>query len=272
MTTNKPCRVALVVGANGRLGQAFARVLLEEGCWDVVLADIVLDQKDQHLQELPRLGGNSEQVFVDVTKRQDWQELIRQMRQNYASLDLLINTAGLAAGGEVEGFAEDDFRRVMEVNYFGTLFGCKAVIPWMKQQGQGHVINVASITGLLSPPAMAAYASSKAAVVSLTESLYTELKPHGIGVTLCAPGFFRSPLVANGLFSDETVRRRGQDYADRATLTAEKVARYTLERARRAKLYAVMGSRARWYWRVKRLAPGMFLKLLSRHSGSGLHD
>lgn len=263
-------QTAILIGAVGQLGRAFAAELVEDGGWRLILTDTVSssDSKQRIQSKLPS-DSHVERRILDVANHAACLQLIDNIQSSHSSIDLLINCAGIGAGGELDQFSAGDFRRVMDVNYFGTLHACQAVIPLMKEQGSGHIVNVASITGLLAPPAMAAYASSKAAVVSLTESLYAELKPHGIGVTLCAPGFFPSPLIERGLFSDEKTRERGLRHSQSAKLTAEQVAKETLRAVRKKRLYAIMGRRARWYWRAKRLAPQWLADKLSERYHRG---
>ncbi|MEQ8209863.1 MAG: SDR family NAD(P)-dependent oxidoreductase [Lacipirellulaceae bacterium] len=254
---------AIITGAGGELGRAFADLLSKTQNTRLILTDIDTDAAHQARSSVERNGGEAVAAPLDVTQPSAWQQLVEDLHHEYQRVEMLINCAGIGAGGIVEGFSPEQFNQVFNANYFGTLYGCQAVIPRMKEQGHGHIVNVASITGLLAPPSVAAYASSKAAVVSLTEALYGELKPYGIGVTLCVPGFFRSPLIENGIFTDEGTQKRGEDYADKATLTAKQVAEETLRAVRKRRLYAVMGRRARWYWRIKRLAPQWLADKLS---------
>ncbi|WP_218932306.1 SDR family NAD(P)-dependent oxidoreductase [Adhaeretor mobilis] len=262
-------KLALISGGRGTLGAAFAKQLLSLGEWRVVLADNDPPKAQAMLARLDvRSGQGCEVRALNVSRIEEWSELIRLLQRENPKIDLLVNSAGVASGGEVHEVPPEEFQRVMQINYFGTLYGCQAVVPWMKSSGSGHIVNVASITGFLSPPATAAYASSKAAVIALSESLYAELRPHGIGVTVSVPGFFPSPLVERGTFSEESLRQEAQSYADRATLTADEVAEATLRAVDRKQLYAVSGSRARWYWRLKRLAPQWLANRLSKKLSS----
>jgi short-subunit dehydrogenase len=154
----------------------------------------------------------------------------------------------------------------MEVNFFGVLNGCHTFGPLLVKHAASRpaIINVASIAAFLAPPAMGAYSASKAAVVALTETLYAELRPLGVGVTVVAPGFFRTGLLSRGEFCSDRHRAQAEKLTRASRFTADDVARSALAAAARGRLYCVLGDRARWLWRTKRLAPTSLFRILAR--------
>jgi len=126
-------------------------------------------------------------MAADVASATDVRRFVEATVQRFGRLDVMVNNAGSGVRGYVEQTPVDDFRRLMEVNYFGTVHGCQAALPVMRRQGRGVIINVSSIVGHRALAGGAAYAATKAAQVSLTESLRMELRGTGSNVWLVLP-------------------------------------------------------------------------------------
>lgn len=266
-------RLAIVTGAGSGLGRAFCTLLGREGGWYIVAADIDATGAEETVAELTRLGPSTGQAErLDVTDAGGWRELVERLRCDWPRLDLAINNAGVCMAAEVGDDDLDNWRHVWEVNFGGVLNGCHELVPWLKESARisdnqnlkPRLINVASIAATISAPAMGAYSASKAAVVSLSETLYGELRPSGVSVTVVSPGFFRTQLLANGRFEVREHRLQAERFTRRATITAESVAEAALRGSARGELYIVMGWRARWLWRVKRWAPRTLHRLIAR--------
>ncbi|MEM9353247.1 MAG: SDR family NAD(P)-dependent oxidoreductase [Planctomycetota bacterium] len=263
--TAKP---ALVTGAGSGLGRAFCLRLAREGAWHVIVADVDQEGAAETLEEIRRHGAAGETAVFDVRDESAWKDLSSRVEQRWSSLRLLVNNAGACASGVVaeggEPHAEPDaWRRLMELHYFGTLYGCRTFVPAMQAAGRGAVINVASIAGWLAVPGMGAYNASKAAVVSLTETLHGELRGSGVNVTLVGPGFFQTRLLERGEFAHPAHRSRAEELAASSGFTAEDVVEAALRTSRKNRLYSVVGWRARLFWRWKRMAPASLAGVLS---------
>jgi short-subunit dehydrogenase len=153
---------------------------------------------------------------------------------------------------------------VLEVNLFGGIQGCHTMIDWLKANPRGaHLINTASFAAMAAAPSMAAYNVAKAGMLALSETLYAELRRHGVGVTVICPLFFPTNLLANWPSCNEAERRAAEFYTENAEFTAEDVADAAVRAMYRGKLYVVLGTKARWYWRMKRLMPQTFLNLIA---------
>ena len=263
-------RLALVTGAAGTLGRAFCRRLAADpNSWHIVGVDRDEPALRQALAELPQVGPVTvESAPFDVTEADAWTALATRLTQNWPRLDLLVNSAGVCTSSEVLAGGADQWRRVMEINFFGTLNACHAMAPLLLRTAQDPnslaprsslpapaIINVASIFGLLVAPSLGAYSASKAAVVALSEALYAELRPRGIRVTVVAPGYFPSGLLDGAAFSSELHRTHADALMQRAKFTADDVARAALTASQRGRLYSVIGRRARWFWRFKAPRP-----------------
>jgi NAD(P)-dependent dehydrogenase (short-subunit alcohol dehydrogenase family) len=258
-------RFALVTGGGHGLGRAFCQHLAREG-WHVACADVDLAAAEETISLIQGSGGHGQVEPLDVTDSAAWGLLRDKLRREWPRLDLLVNNAGICAAGEIGAAPLEDFDRVLEVNLRGTLVGCHTMVPWLKETAPGgHIVNIASIAGVLSPPSMGAYNISKAGVVSLSETLYAELQPLGIGVTVVLPGFFASELVGRGRFATAGHRRLAERYTRKAEITAEEVVERTLHGVERGKLYVALGRRVRWLWRLKRLSSTTLLRLASKN-------
>lgn len=267
-------RLAIVTGAGGGLGRAFCLRLAAIGDYHIVAIDADEAAGEAVVAEIRSTQRGlfpGEFVRMDVTDRAAWRRLADRLASDleqgqHLGPSLLVNNAGVCAAAEALGSDPDQWRRIMEVNFFGVLNGCQALGPlWLKYAARRPgIINVASIAGLIAGPSMGAYSASKAAVLSLSEAMYAELRPAGVGVTVVAPGFFRTGLLERGEFRTTRHRAEAKRLSRRARYTADDVARMALRASNRGELYAVMGARARWLWRLKRLAPRVLHRIVAR--------
>jgi short-subunit dehydrogenase len=154
---------------------------------------------------------------------------------------------------------------VVDTNLIGTALGCETFLPWLRSHPRrSHVVNVASIAGILAPPSMAAYSASKAGVIALSEAIAAECDRGRPGVTVVCPGFFRSGLLETWHFSSRVESREAHRRMRSARWSSERVARRVVRAVHRNRRYVVVGLRARWLWRLKRLAPRLTTALVRR--------
>jgi short-subunit dehydrogenase len=248
----EPC--AVITGAASGFGRALALVLAERGA-RLVLGDLDQAGLDETAKLVKARGALSARCLVcDVTRLESVQSLAAACE---SAVDLVVNNAGVSSGGGVGEAPLEDWRWTVEVNFFGVLHGCHVFAPILRAQGHGHILNVASAAGLLSAPGMGAYNVSKAAVVSLSETLSAELEGTGAGVTVLCPTFFQTNIAKNGRFHDEKTRATAEKLV-REGKTADEVARAALASVEKGRLYSVPMADGRMYWRLKRLAPESF--------------
>lgn len=256
-------RAAVVVGGANGLGRAFCRLLADDG-WHVVVADIDETAAAETLQVVAAAGGRIEFERLDTTDLKQWQALHDRLRIKFSALDLLVNSAGVTATGEVGEQAAETWRWLIEINLLGVVWGCHTFVPWLKDNRRGaNLINVASFAAMYSSPNLAAYNLAKAGVVSLSETLFGELRPHGVGVTVVCPGFFPSGLNPRGRFQTELDRRMTMDNIARSRLTPDEIARDALAKMRRGRLYAVRPRSCRLLWLFKRCLPTTWLRYVA---------
>ena len=244
---------AIVTGAANGLGRAMSEALLEAGCR---VARVDLAGSIARLDaDRPAIAGEL-RVPMDVRDEAAWRGLRNRLQAEWQTLDLLVNAAGVGATGEVGTLSGEQWRRVIDTNLVGTALGCETFLPWLRANpGRPHLVNVASIAGVLAPGSMAAYSASKAGVVALSEAIASECPRRRPGVTIVCPGFFRSGLLDTWHFTSPTERREAERRMAVTWWTSERVARRVHHAVRRNRRYVVVGLQARWLWRLKRLAP-----------------
>ena len=220
--------VVAITGASAGIGRETALAFAREGARVAVCA-----RRTDRLQELAAAiqaaGSEALVQAVDVAREDQLNAFVAAVVARFGRLDVLVNNAGYGVRGRVEETPAEDYRRLMEVNYLGTVHGCRAAIPIMRGQRAGVIINVSSIVGHRSLPGGAAYAATKAAQVSLTESLRVELA--GSGVSACSV----HPIGTATEFAEVAARaspgRKGGALGPQQT--AEAVARAIVRCARR---------------------------------------
>lgn len=181
-----------ITGGSSGLGRELAGMLAQRGAELCLIArdGAKLDRVKSELGD-----ADIESATCDVADPTAVNAVFKSLAERRGPPDVLINSAGVIHEGYFENHRLDEFHRLMDINYFGTLHCVQAVLPWFKERGSGRIVNIASTGGLLGAFGYAAYCSSKFAVVGLTEVLRAELTPQNISVHLVCPGEFNSPMV-----------------------------------------------------------------------------
>ena len=181
-------QVCLVTGASRGIGEAIARLFFEAGA-RLVLLDVHPEGAQQFAGQVDPSGDRILCLQADVTREKDIQGAVEQAVQRFGRIDVAVNVAGIIRHLPIEKMGLDDFESVVQVNLTGTFIVCKAVIPLMKKQGRGKIVNMASLAGRTGRPGVGVnYAAAKAGIIGLTQTLARETGPAGIYVNALAPG------------------------------------------------------------------------------------
>ncbi|HEX4016239.1 MAG TPA: glucose 1-dehydrogenase [Frankiaceae bacterium] len=198
MTDRLAGKVALISGAARGQGAAQARAFVAEGA-RVVIAD-VLDDEGRVLAK--ELGSAAHFVHLDVTSEADWAAAVAAATEQFSSLGVLVNNAGIMRLGPLESQPTDDFRAVIEVNQFGCFFGMRAAIPALRGNGGGSIVNTSSISGFIGLAGTTAYSASKFAIRGMTRCAALELGHDNIRVNSVHPGTIDTAMVSSPEFDD----------------------------------------------------------------------
>jgi NAD(P)-dependent dehydrogenase (short-subunit alcohol dehydrogenase family) len=253
---------AVITGAGGGLGRAFAlRIAKDRGA--VLITDVDEAGSARTLELVREAGGRGAVRRCDVRSEEEVAALVEAGEKELGGVDLVINNAGVAVAGNVGEVALEDWKWQIDINLWGVIHGCHAFVPHFRKLGRGHVINVASMAGLLAVPGMAPYNVTKFAVVALSEAMQGELRGSGVGVTVLCPSFFQTNIMnaarSTGMPMDVAHKRMAA-----TKIQADQVADCALAAARKDELYALPHPDGKAMWGLKRLSPTLFQSLTGR--------
>ncbi len=183
----------LITGTSSGFGLLMAARLASQG-HRVFATMRNLKKQDALLKEVQERGGKVKILPIDVTNNESITQVVDHIVTEYGSIDVLVNNAGQVMGGFFEDLSEEEIRNLMDVNFFGVQNVIRAVIPSMRKQKSGKIINISSVSGFYGSPGFGAYNASKWALEGFSESLWYELQPFGIDVSLIEPGTYKTEI------------------------------------------------------------------------------
>lgn len=254
-------RIFITGGASG-LGRALAADYAADG-WRVLIGD-VNEGRGREAEADLRKRGDVHFLPVDVTDPSALGKARRWIESEWGGLEVLVNNAGVAAAGRIERIPLDDWEWILDVNLMGVVRGCREFVPLFKRQGAGHIVNVASMAGLLNPPVMASYNVSKAGVVALSETLRFELEPWGIATTVVCPSFFRTNLQESLRTPEPSMADTVDRLLNSSELDAAAIARMTREAVGHGRFLVIPHRHSRRAWFLKRFLPLPFNRGMRR--------
>ncbi|MGA3238268.1 MAG: SDR family oxidoreductase [Bryobacteraceae bacterium] len=247
-------RVAVITGAANGLGRALARELAARGC-HLALVDIDSSALLEAREALAHPGLALTHHCADVGSEPALQRVAAEIASAHGNVHLVINNAAISASASFTNTSAAEFERIIRVNFFGTVYACRAFLPFLQKHAEGHFLNVASSFAWLGYPGKTAYASSKGALRSFSESLRLELAGGGIGVTLLYPGPLNTSLVRNGISDSDRRRQLEVEFLTRRGLPLDRVARRCLDQLLRNPSRIVVGLDYRLLDMLARLSP-----------------
>ena len=233
-------KVAAITGAGSGLGRALALALAREGC-SVALSDVDADGLAATAQQLRSLGARASTACVDVADRAALQAWADACRGEHGQVHLLVNNAGVALAAPADTVAPEDFAWIMGVNFWGVVHGTQAFLPHLRASGEGHVVNISSVFGLMAMPTQSAYNASKFAVRGYTEALRMELELEGapVSATCVHPGGIATNIAAAQRIDPGVRRLTGLDAAGQRARARQLINRTTSDEAARQILAGV---------------------------------
>jgi NAD(P)-dependent dehydrogenase (short-subunit alcohol dehydrogenase family) len=255
-------RRAFITGGGSGLGLALATLLARDG-WTVGLLDRESARLAAAGAAVGAAGAQAVHTFAaDVRDEAAFGAALESFVTACGGLDLMVNNAGVAVAGSLEATPVADWRWALEINVIGAALGCRLALPVMRRAGRGLLVNIASAAAFAAAPQMATYNASKAAVVALTETLAAELGGSGVRALVVMPGFFQTRLLET-LRAPPAAAETARRVMAASRYSAERAAADVLAAAARGRLYAVLPGSYAALWRLKRLLPALFVRLLS---------
>ncbi|MFZ1165086.1 SDR family NAD(P)-dependent oxidoreductase [Mycobacterium sp.] len=240
-------KVAAVTGAGSGIGQALALELARSGA-SVAISDVNLEGLAETEEQLKAIGAPVKSDRLDVTEREAFQLYADQVKDHFGKVNQIYNNAGIAYTGDVDISHFKDIERVMDVDFWGVVNGTKAFLPHLVASGDGHVVNISSLFGLMSVPGQAAYNSAKFAVRGFTEALRQEmvLNREPVKVTSVHPGGIKTAIARNGITAEGVSAQAQSTFFDKrlASTTPRRAAEIILDGVRKNKARVLVGQDA----------------------------
>lgn len=215
-------KVVVITGASSGLGEAATKHLAQLGA-TVVLGARRTDRIEKLANEIVGNGGKALAIATDVTKRDQVKNLVDSAVEKFGRVDVLLNNAGIMPLSPMGRLNVDEWDQMIDVNIKGVLNGIAAVLPYMKEQKSGQIINTSSVAGHKTFPGSAVYSATKFAVRALSEGLRSEVKPYNIRTTIVSPGAVKTELLEH--ISETDVQQANKDYVGAVGLGPESFAR-----------------------------------------------
>lgn len=262
-------KIAVVTGGASGIGRSICSYLGRHGA-TVVVADRSLEGACEVQAAIEAAGGRAEAVRVEVSDEASVKLLVDGVAERHGRLDYLFNNAGVSVNGEFIDVPIDEWRRILGVNLWGVVYGCHHAYPLMMRQGSGHIVNTASLAGLIPGGLTTPYSASKHAVVGFSLTLRSEARLYGIRVSALCPGYLRTAIQATtpnlSAYLDSQKNRKMDARMKR--LGPDDCIEQIMRGVRRNRGVIVAPRRHRIYWCLHRLfpefMPGMFTKIIRR--------
>jgi NAD(P)-dependent dehydrogenase (short-subunit alcohol dehydrogenase family) len=268
-------KVAAITGAGSGIGRGLALELGRRKC-HLALSDIDDATLEETAAQARKLGIEVTSQRVDVADRGAVYAWADQVVRDHGKVNLIFNNAGVALGSTVEKISYEDFEWLMNINFWGVVYGTKAFLPHLKATGEGHIINISSIFGLAGIPSQSAYNSAKFAVRGFTESLRQELDmlDYGVSASSVHPGGIKTSIARSSRM-DDSIRdlglgREGEDAREKLEksfiTSADDAAKTIIEGVRRNQRRILVGPDARVYDWMVRLLPTGYQRVAVRYA------
>ena len=262
MASSASGKIAFVTGGASGIGAALATKLVDGGA-EVWIADRQIGAAQELAQRLDSGGVKAHAIELDVRSYPSFESAVAEAVRQSGRIDYLFNNAGIGVGGEIDSYALDDWNDVFDVNLRGVVHGIQAVYPIMMRQHSGHIVNTASMAGLVTTVGQAAYTATKHAVVAISKTLRLEAERHGVQVSVLCPGAIRTPALTGGKYgripgiSDEDLLKSWERLRPMAP---EKFAGRALRAVLRGDAIVVVPAWWKAFWYLERLSPALSMR------------
>jgi len=264
MAANASGKIAFVTGGASGIGAALTTKLIDGGA-EVWIADRQIGPAQELAQRLNGGGAKARAIELDVRSYPSFERAVAEVVEQSGRINYLFNNAGIVVGGEIDSYTLEDWNDVVDVNLRGVVHGIQAVYPIMIRQRSGHIVNTASMYGLVTTPGFGSYTATKHAVVGISKALRVEAERHGVQVSVLCPGVIRTPILTRGKYgrvtttgvSDEKLLKFMEPFRP---MPPEKFAERTLRAVLRGDAIIVVPSWWKAFWYLERLSPALSMR------------
>lgn len=251
-------KVVVITGAASGIGRALAQQLSADGA-HLALSDVNMAGLEDTRSSLSGTGKVTLHT-LNVADRAAWQAYADSVIEDHGQVDAIINNAGVALSETVENMSYDDMEWIVNINFWGVVYGTKTFLPLLKARPDAAIINISSIFGIIALPTQAAYNATKFAVRGFTESLRQELADTNIMVTTVHPGGIKTNIVRNGrmktsMAGDKSLEQQAREFEKMARTTPAQAANTIINGTLKGKRRILIGADARAMDRIQRLLP-----------------
>ncbi|WP_067499182.1 SDR family oxidoreductase [Actinoplanes sp. TFC3] len=261
--------VCVITGGASGIGRALATELATRGA-EVVIADRQIAEAEKLATGIRERGGRARAAQLDVSDHDAVTALVQDTARRHGRLDYLFNNAGIShgMGAGARHYRIEDWRRIVEVNLMGVINGVQAAYPLMIEQGFGHIVNTASMAGLVPSPGTTSYVTTKHAVVGLSHNLRAEAAEHGVRVSVLCPGVIRTPFIEGGEYGRHVVPTSKEQYREmwekRRPMAPEPFASKSLDAVAKNRCVIIVPASWKPIWWLFRLSPTLCLTMAAR--------
>lgn len=266
--------VAVITGAASGIGRALVIGLAREGIAGLAISDVDDEGLHDTAKMVAELGVKCSTHVVNVAEKTEMQKFALDVVAEHQRVTHLINNAGVALIGTFEQLSLEDFEWLMNINFWGVVYGAKFFLPVLKQQEKAHIINLSSVFGMVAPPEQSAYCASKFAVRGFTEALRHELEETPVRVSTVHPGGIKTNIARNsrvGKDAPEEYKTQGVKFFDKVALTSPETAAETIIKGIKDENPRILiGKDAQAINVIHRLFPKSYLKIFGKIVGHRL--
>lgn len=260
-------KVALMTGAASGLGRGISLALARAGC-DLVLVDVNEEGMRETAALAEGFGARCLVKRADVSSRAEMEKTAAEVLAEWGRVDVLVNNAGVAVGGELVNIPMDDIEWITGINLMGEVYGTRLFLPQMIARGEGHVVNVGSLSSLVVLPFHIAYTTTKFGLAGFSEALWAECKRHGVGVTLVCPGAVSTNIAAGtraypGNERQREVTEKFERMLEEKGMDPEEAGRRVVEAIARGRFLLILGREACLLYYLRRFFPGLMRSVVA---------
>lgn len=259
-------KIAIVTGAGSGIGKALGEDMARRGA-HVIISDINSERIEEVAEGIKKSGGSVTSLTLNVVDYDAVKKMVDDAVSEHGRIDYIFNNAGIAVGGEARDVTIDDWNAVLDVNLHGVVNGVAATFPLMCKQGSGHIVNTASIEGLIPFPMTASYCATKYAVVGMSNSLRIEGADLGVKVSVVCPGYIKTRIFEDSKMVNLDREKMMANLPEGLGITPEECAKVILKGVEKNKAFIVVTTFAKILWIIHRISPHIIMWIMEKQIG-----